>query len=272
MPYRTERVLYCSGVSHTVGFIGVGAIAAAIATAILDRPQPAAAEVLLSPRSAARSEALAAQFSQARVMPDNQAVVDGSDIVMIAVLPSQVAEICSALRFRPDQIVVGVAAGWPPAQLRPLVAPATTVGQLIPLPMITLGLGPVVLYPTIPEVESLLAGCGTLVVLEREEQVGVLSAGSAIMSSFFAFQNAAIDWIASHGFDRALAAEYVTSQLHGLASESIGMDLAELADAVEEHETPGGLNEQVRLTLTDTGMFAALTAELEKLYQDRVRS
>ena len=256
----------------SVGFIGVGAISSAIATAILDRPEPASVEVLLSPRSAARSEALADRFPQAKVMPDNQAVVDGSDIVMIAVLPSQVVEICSTLRFRPDQIIVGVAAGWPPSQLRPLVAPAETVAQLIPLPMITLGVGPVVLYPSIPEVETLLAGCGTLVVLEREEQVGVLSAGSSVMSSFFAFQNAAIEWIVSQGFDRAQAAGYVTSQLHGLASESIAMDPAELPAAVEEHETPGGLNEQVRVALTDAGMFAALAGELERLYQERVRT
>ena len=57
-----------------VGLIGVGAIAAAIVTAILDRPEPAPVEVLLSPRSAARSEALAARFPQARVVADNQAV------------------------------------------------------------------------------------------------------------------------------------------------------------------------------------------------------
>jgi pyrroline-5-carboxylate reductase len=260
-------------VSHiSVGFIGVGAIASAIATAILDRPQPPDVEVLLSPRSSERSEALAARFAQARVMPDNQAVVDGSDIVMVAVLPDQVAETCSALRFRPDQVVVGIAAGWPPARLRPLVAPAETLGQLIPLPMIALGVGPVVLYPSIPAVESLLAGCGTLVVLEREEQVGVLSAGSAIMSSFFAFQNAAIDWVVDHGFDRSIATGYITSQLHGLASESIAMDPAELAGAVAEHETPGGLNEQVRMALTDRGMFAELADQLELLYRDRVRS
>ena len=259
--------------SHlSVGFIGVGAISAAIVTAILDRPEPTPSEVLLSPRSAARSEALAARFPRARVVADNQAVVDGSDIVMIAVLPSQVAEICAGLEFRPDQIVLGVAAGWPPSQLKPLVAPAETVGQLIPLPMVTLGVGPIVLYPSIPVVETLLTGCGTVVVLEREQQVGVLSAGSSIMSSFFAFQNAAIDWIASHGFDRAQAAGYVTSQLHGLATESIAMDPAELPGAVEEHETPGGLNEQVRIALTDAGMFSALAAELEKLYQDRVRT
>lgn len=259
--------------SHiSVGFIGVGAIAAAIATAVLDRPEPAPIEVLLSPRSAARSQALAARFTQARVVPDNQAVVDGSDIVLIAVLPDQVAETCSALRFRPDQIVVGIAAGWPPSRLRPLVAPAETVGQLIPLPMITLGVGPVVLYPSIPAVETLLTGCGTVVVLEQEKQVGVLSAGSAIMSSFFAFQNAAIDWVTGHGFDRSQAAGYVTSQLHGLATESIAMDPAELAGAVVEHETPGGLNEQIRVALTDAGTFTALAAELEKLYQDRVRS
>jgi pyrroline-5-carboxylate reductase len=187
------------------------------------------------------------------------------------VLPDQVVETCAELRFRPEQVVVGVAAGWPPTRLRELVAPAETVGQLIPLPMIALGVGPVVLYPSIPVVESLLAGCGSTVVLEREEQLGVLSAGSAIMSSFFAFQDAAVDWVASHGFDRRVAAGYITAQLHGLATEAIAMDPTELAGAVREHETPGGLNEQVRMALADRGLFAELATQLEQIYQHRIR-
>lgn len=256
----------------SIGFIGVGTIGSALVTAILERRQPPTIEVLLSPRSTVRSAALASRFAPAHVMADNQAVVDGSDIVFVTVLPDQVVETCSALRFRPDQVVVGVAAGWPPSRLRAHVAPAESVGQLIPLPMITLGVGPVVLYPSIPQIERLLADSGTTVVLEREDQVGVLSCASAIMSSFFAFQNAAIDWVADHGLDRGLAATYVTSQLHGLASESIAVDPDCLPSAVAEHETPGGLNEQIRTGLAARGMFAELTAQLEQIYRDRVLS
>ncbi len=252
-----------------VGFVGVGAISAAIVTALTTGPHAGELHVVLSPRSAERSRQLAEQHEQVSVAAGNQDVVDASDIVFIGVLPGQVEEVCSALTFRAEQIVVGVAAGWPPSRLAPLVAPAATICQVIPLPMITAGVGPVVVCPGTAQVERLLAGCGTLIVVEQEEQVGVFSCTSAIMSTFFAFQNAAIDWACSHGIDRAVATAYVTAELHGLTVESIGAPAA-LADAVREHETPGGLNEHVRASLEEQGFFTELGKHLETIWATRI--
>ena len=256
----------------TVGFVGVGTIATAVASAMLDGPGGSALDVVLSPRSATRVEELAARYPNAHGVSDNQAVLDASDIVVVGVLPHQVADVCSSLTFRPEHLVVGLAAGWPPSRLAGHVVPAGTVCQLIPLPMIALGVGPIVLYPAIPKIEALLAGSGTLVELDREDQIVVLSCASSIMSSYFAFANAAIEWAVSHGLDRTLAAGYLTAQLAGLSAEAAAMDPAALPGAVAGHETPGGLNEYVRTSLADRGFFDDIAGHLEHIYRTRFPS
>jgi len=253
----------------SVGFVGVGSIAAAVVSAILQGPNGDLIDVVLSPRSTARSQSLAERFRQVRIAPSNQAVVDGGNVVFVSVLPDQVVEVCSLLKFRDDQIVVGLSAGWPPSRLAPHVAPAPLTCQVIPLPMITLGVGPIVLYPGIPDVERLLIDSGRLIVLEREDDVNILSCLSAIMSSFFAFQNAAIDWAAEHGLDRRQATEYVTALLNGLSTEAMEMDPVEISGAVKDHETPGGLNEYIRKSLEDTNVFSDIPRHLEHLYSTR---
>jgi pyrroline-5-carboxylate reductase len=258
--------------STTVGFVGVGTIASAVALAMLDGPGGSELQVVLSPRSSTRSREVAARHPNAQVASDNQAVVEASDIVVVGVLPHQVADVCSSLTFRAEQVVVGLAAGWPPSRLAGVVAPAATVCQLIPLPMITLGVGPIVLHPATPQIERLLAGSGTLVVLEREDQIVVLSCASSIMSSYFAFANTTIEWAVSHGLDRMLAAGYVTAQLAGLSAEAASMDPAALPDAVADHETPGGLNEYVRTSLADRGFFDDIAGHLEQIYRTRFPS
>ena len=253
-----------------LGVVGVGAIAAALVEALLTGPRAGAVDVVLSPRSADRAAELAARFDAVTVAASNQAVLDASDVVVLAVLPGQVAAVCADLAFRPDHVVANLAAGWPPSVLAAHVAPATDVCQLIPLPVVTLHAGPLVLFPAHPLLAGLLEGCGDLVVLEREADVMVLNCVSAAMSSFFQLQSTLVGWAAGAGLDRATALEYVTALFHGLATEAV-VERGRGREAVPvEHETPGGLNEQVRLALTANGTFTELTRQLDDLLRTRV--
>ncbi|GAA3161235.1 NAD(P)-binding domain-containing protein [Nonomuraea salmonea] len=69
-----------------IGIIGVGEIARAIVTGLLegDGPPP---EVLLSPRGAATAAELAARHGTVRVCGGNQEVADGCDVLIVAVRP-----------------------------------------------------------------------------------------------------------------------------------------------------------------------------------------
>ena len=252
-----------------VGFVGVGVIVTAMVDALMSGPHADEIDIVLSPRSAARSAELAARHRQVRVAPDNQLVVDAAEIVILAVLPDQMAALCSSLSFRAEQVVVSLAAGWPPSLLAERVDPAATVCQMIPLPMIAMHTGPVVICPRVRRLEYLLEGCGEIVSLEREENLIVLSCASATMSTFFAFENTVIEWAIKHGLDAQTAKDYVAGLFLGLATEAMHARPDGLPVVPQEYETPGGLNEYLRRSLTTAGVFTELANHLDHLLRTR---
>ena len=252
-----------------LGFVGVGAINEAVAHALATGPLADQLTMVLSPRGQARSQALAARFAQMSVVESNQAVLDASDIVFLGVLPSQLDDVCAELTFRPDHIVVSAIAGRIPSEVAKLVAPASQVCQVIPLPVIALHAGPVVVSPGLGPIVSLFQGCGEVVVIEDETKVKILSCASAAMSTFFQFQNTVIDWIESEGLSRETAVHYMTSLFNGLSTEAMNTDVAAIDAMPGEHETPGGLNEHIRRSLTEAGMFAELTKQMDYIYRHK---
>jgi pyrroline-5-carboxylate reductase len=257
------------GRSLRVGFVGVGAIATAIVDALMSGPHADEIDIVLSPRSAPRSAELAARHRQVLVAPYNQLVVDAADIVILAVLPDQMAALCSSLSFREEQVVVSLAAGWPPSLLAEHVDPAATVCQMIPLPMIALHTGPVVICPRVRRVEHLLEGCGEIVTIEREADLIVLSCASATMSTFLAFENTVIDWSIKHGLDAQTAKDYMAGLFLGLATEAMHAGHERLREMPYEYETPGGLNEYLRRSLTTARVFTELANHLDHLHRTR---
>jgi pyrroline-5-carboxylate reductase len=252
-----------------IGFVGVGSIATAMVDALMSGPRADEIDVVLSPRSASRSADLAARHRQVHVAPHNQLVVDAADIVILGVLPDQMPVLCSSLSFRQEQVVVSLAAGWPPSLLTQHVDPAATVCQMIPLPMIALHTGPVVICPPVRRVEHLLEGCGEIVNIEREEDLIVLSCVSATMSTFLTFENTVIDWAIKRGLDAQTAKDYVAALFLGLATEAMRTGLDRLPEMPEEHETRGGLNEYLRQSLTTAKVFAELANHLDHLHRTR---
>ena len=80
---------------NSIGFVGTGAITEAMVRGLL-ATTPYAAEVHLSPRSADIAARLTEDFPSARVAKDNQAVVDLSDIVFLAIRPQIAKEVIDA--------------------------------------------------------------------------------------------------------------------------------------------------------------------------------
>lgn len=250
----------------SIGFLGVGTISEAMVRAMATR-DGSADVLLLSPRSAERSERLAVEFAQCERLDCNQAVVDASEIVVLGMRPQQVDDALAGLRFRDDQVIASLIAGTPPSGIAPLVAPATRVCQLIPLPAIALRRGPLVISPPLPEVVAAMAGLGEVVTLEDESLVRTLSCASAFMSTYYEMQNALIDWIAAQGIDETTASRYVRAELDGLAAVGWMTPDSDRADLPMEHQTKGGLNERVRARLLELGWFDALVGSIDDVYQ-----
>ncbi|MBL1106668.1 NAD(P)-binding domain-containing protein [Streptomyces sp. 5-8] len=79
-----------------IGIIGVGEIGRAVVEGLSDGVEEPP-EILLSPRGARTAAELAGRYPNVRVRAGNQDVVDGSDVVIVAVRPQDRAEALDAL-------------------------------------------------------------------------------------------------------------------------------------------------------------------------------
>ncbi len=247
-----------------IGVVGVGGITTDVIEAI-EELHPGKHTYYLSPRSVDRVAKLTSKYQNFIQCVSNQEVVDKSELVFIGVLPTQIDELLPALNFRVDQVVASMAAGKPPTYLKTLIAPATKVAQLIPLPMIEYKKGPIVICPHIPEITDLLDGLGDLIEFDDDKLIPSFSATSAVMSSYFAQINSVIDWTHSQGIEYELSAKYVTSLVEAIGVKANRINPGSLKDQPVKHETPGGLNESTRLNLENENWFSGLPKQLDYL-------
>src|SRR6185503_10118755 len=90
------------------GVLGVGTIAQAIVTGLCDGVADPPS-IVLSPRGAATSAERAGRYDTVAVAADNQAVLDGSGVVVVC-LPVASVELLGELTWRPDHVVVSATA------------------------------------------------------------------------------------------------------------------------------------------------------------------
>jgi pyrroline-5-carboxylate reductase len=247
-----------------LGFIGTGAITSAIihglGTSVADQ-----GVIHVSPRSADISAKLAQQFPHVRVAASNQAVLDESEVVILAVRPQIAREVIPELRFRADHHVISVIATLSLDTLTGLVAPAPTVSKAVPLPSVALGRGPTAIFPPDPIAAALFNRTGTSIEVDRPEVFDALSAATGTMASYLAFAGAIASWLARNGVSEAQARHYVASIFDGLSRTAIEAPDQSFAALAADHATLGGLNEQLLKHLSDQGVFTTLGGGLDAI-------
>jgi pyrroline-5-carboxylate reductase len=233
-----------------IGFIGTGTIAGAMVEGLSGLPSPPA--ILVSPRSEAVSKALAARFANVRRAGSNAEVAE-ADIVVLGMRPAQLAEAMTGLRFRPEHIVLSLVAGLNLAELRKIV-PEARLARAVPMPGIARAIGPVTLYPGLPELVALLEPLGDLFVVDAESRLD-MGGLSTFMSSYFELQARLIAIAVAGGASPEEARRYVVSLLGMLADTARRTAPDDFGRLVEAHQTKGGLNERVRGRLLVEGWF-----------------
>lgn len=247
-----------------LGFIGTGTITAALVTGLC-RAGPPPESILVSPRNAERAAALAAAFCEVRVAEDNQAVVDGSDWVVLAVTPRLAREVVGALRFRAEQRILSLMAVLTLSEVAALTAPATKVCRAVPLPPVARGVGPIALCPPDPEVEALLDRVGSVVAVDDEARLSDLAAVTALMAPFYALLARTQAWLTGRGSDGEVASRYVAALFHGLSLDAAEAGARDLETLVAESQTPGGLNEQALARLRKAGWYDEIDRVLDTI-------
>ena len=245
----------------TLGIIGVGAIAAAVVEG-LQATSPRC-PIVLSPRNEQRASLLASTFAEVQVAQSNQAVLDASETVIIAVRPQIAHAVLSELSFRPDHRVISLIPAVTLDYLRGMTAPSISVTRAVPLPSAARGQSPTSIYPPDPSLKALFEKLGVVIELDREEEFEAFTAATAIMSSYFRFAGTVVAWMQREGVSEAKAHAFVNQMLLGLAGAAAASPGSSCAELTEEHQTRGGLNEQVLQSITAAGVFTNLEHALD---------
>jgi len=248
-----------------VGFIGVGTIAEALITGMCAGGEQRAT-FLLSPRNATTAKRLAERYTFVKVATNNQALIDGSDIIFLAVRPQIAADVLQVLKFRQNQRIVSLIAAFDLAQLRPLIAPATAIARATPMPAVAQRLGPLTLYPRVPEIARLLEGLGQLVQLETESDLDAFWAVTGLMGSYFGWLNEIGTWLARHNLKEEQIQPYLGSMFEALGVTAAQRSGEGFDRLIVEHSTTGGLNEQAYRELKAAGWTTLISQALDLIH------
>jgi pyrroline-5-carboxylate reductase len=249
-----------------LGFVGTGVITEAIVTGLLKVGAPFE-HIALSNRNAKKAAQLAAKDTRISVCESNQAVLDQSDVVCLAIIPQIAHEVIAELKFEPSHRVISFVAGMNMDELRHAMPNVDNIVRAIPLPATADALGATTLYPQDKIASELFSQIGVAVEVENEHQFDCISAATATMASFYAVLESQAQWLVQQGlaYDKARAflAGYSQGLAHGTNS---GAPFTEL---IAHCMTPGGINEQVHHELTKRGNYEqyqdALTRVLDRI-------
>ncbi|HCB06451.1 MAG TPA: hypothetical protein DEQ43_19800 [Nocardioides bacterium] len=247
--------------STSYGLLGIGSIARAIVTGLCEGVA-APPRAILSPRGAATSAELAERYDAVSVAPDNQAVLDASQVVVVC-LPVAAADQLGALSWRPDHVVVSATAALGMPRLLELVAPATRACRSVPMPPVADRAGLTAVHPPLAEARALFDRLGGTLEVEDVTAYEALSATSATLAGFFAYLDTQAAWLRTQGISAADGSRYVAATYAGALGSLRSADPPDFAELAGEYATPGGVNEQVARELREAGAFDALTTALD---------
>lgn len=249
--------------TQTVGILGVGHFGGYLTEGLMrDAERP---RVILSPRSAEKAKQLSARYGL-EIAADNQALIDRSDVVLLATRPKDAAATVAALRWRAGQRLVVFAAGVRPASLS--VGPATAI-RAMACAACAHGESTVVIHPDDTVVRDVLAPLGPVLAMPSET---ALEAGSVMYGYYamlFGLMEEGERWAKAKGIPDRAAREIVAWCFRGAGTMRLHDIREPLPDIVASLATPGGLTECGLNSLrAEDGMAAwgrALDAQLRRV-------
>jgi pyrroline-5-carboxylate reductase len=248
---------------ETLGIVGTGHIATALVIGLCTSKEPPQ-RVLVSPRNADNAAKLAARFPAiVSIAASNQAVVDGSDWVVLSIRPQIAREVVAELRFRPGQTVLSLVAPIALDWLDDAVKPGVLVSRFLVMPPVERRLGPVAFYPPNAAVERLMARIGTAVPLNSQHELLTIWSLTALIAPFFNFLATQADWAARNGVAPETARAYAVSMTEALAIVAATPGAAPPPVLATHAQTKGGLNEQVMRELSAKAWFDQVATALD---------
>jgi len=247
-----------------LGFIGTGNITSDVINGIF-RSDLKFKQIIISPRNQNKAKKLKKKFKKVIIAKNNQEIVNNSDWIFIGVLPMVASQILPNLIFRKNQTVISFVATLNLSNLKKKINCKVNLVRAIPMPPISLGLGPVVMCPPNTKVKKFFNKVGTSIEIKNEKLSNNFWAISGTMAAFYETLKNLSDWLVKKKTDRKKAQEYVTSLYFALAGLALKNSNKNMKKFVAESQTPGGLNWQGVNQLRKAGYYKSLQNSLNDL-------
>ena len=248
-----------------LGFIGTGNISSDVITGIC-KSKLRFKKIIISKRNKKKSQFLKKKFKNKIIIArNNQDVIDNSDWIFLGVLPKVGEKILPGLKFKSNQTLVSFMSTVNLKQLKKITNKKGNVVRAIPMPPISLGKGPVALYPPNKKVKNFFDKIGTSIEIKSEKLSNNFWAISGTMASFYELLKVLSDWLIKKGLKKSDAQRYVISLYSALAQLAEVHSSKNLKKFVLESQTPGGLNWQGVNELRKSGYFKSLEKSVNNI-------
>ncbi len=247
-----------------LGFIGTGNITSDVITGIC-KSDLKFKQIIISPRNKKKAKQLKNKFKRVIIAKNNQEVLNKSNWVFIGVLPKVANQILPNLNFRKNQTVVSFVATLNLSKLKKKINCKVNLVRAIPMPPISLGLGPVIMCPPNKKVKNFFNKLGTSVEIKNEKLSNNFWAISGTMATFYETLKNLSDWLVKKKTNRKKAQEYINSLYFALAGLALENSDKNMKKFVSDSQTPGGLNWQGVNQLRKAGYYKLLQGSLDNL-------
>ena len=247
-----------------LGFIGIGNISSDVITGIC-RSNLKFKQIIISPRNKKKAKKLEKEFKKVKIAKNNQEVVNKSDWIFIGVLPKVANQILPNLIFKQNQTVISFVATLNLSNLKKKINCKVNLVRAIPMPPISLGLGPIVICPPNTKVKKFFNKIGTSIEIKNEKLSNNFWAISGTMAAFYETIKTLSDWLVKNKIKKDQSQKYITSLYFALAGLVLKNSNKNLKKFVLDSQTPGGLNWQGVNHLRKAGYYKSLQTSLNNL-------
>ena len=110
--------------------------------------------------------------------------------------------------------------------------------RVIPLPPISLGVGPIPIYPPNKTVKNFFDKIGETIEIKNEELSLNFWTMSSMMAPYYEMLNKLSNWLVAKGLNKSKAENYITSLFLGLSKNANQNNYKDLTELVKKSQTP----------------------------------
>jgi len=249
-----------------LGFIGTGKIASSVIIGI-SNSNIKYKQIIISPRNKKIAQSLKKKFNKIKISKTNQEIINNSDWVFLSVTPTVGKKIIKHLNFKSNQMVISFISTITLSQLKKMIKKKVDIVRAIPLPPISLKVGPIPICPPNKKVKDFFDKLGSTVEIKNEKLSINFWSTSGMMASYYNILDTMSIWLNKKGVKKLDAQKYVTSLFLALSKDAVINSNKDLNLLVKDSQTPKGLNEQGLKEMSKNKVYKSIISTLNSIHK-----